>query len=190
MDLNRNGQYDGPNDGWEPGIPFEDRNGNGLFDHPDATTNYTPGDPFIDLNGNGIWDPGGSASFLRYGSWDQNMLWHYSNTRTWTGEMKMFWQLGNHELKAGFSTRFRDFEYQEISRPYTLYSGRPDGGPYPDRGSFRDMFAYKPYGGHFYMRDKLEYGSMIASIGFRWDYFVQDTDRLIPVAQQDDLGLR
>ena len=188
MDLNRNGQYDGPNDAWEPGIPFEDRNGNGLFDDPSATTNYTPGDPFIDLNGNGIWDPGGSASFLRYGSWDQNMLWHYSNTKTWTGEFKMFWQLGNHELKAGFATRFRDFVYQEISRPYTLYTGRPDGGPYSDRGSFRDMFAYKPYGGYFYMRDKLEYGSMIASLGFRWDYFVQDTDRLIPVAQQDDLG--
>lgn len=193
-DLNHNGDYDGPGvpgwtpNQWVPGIPFEDRNGNGLFDNPNENTTYDPGEPFVDLNGNGIWDPGGSASFLRYGSYDQSMLWHYHNTRTWTSEFKMFWQLGNHELKAGFATRFRDFEYQEIIRPYSLYNGRPDGGPYPNRGSFRDMFAYKPWGGYLYMRDKLEYGSMIASLGFRWDFFIQDTDRLIPIAEQDDLG--
>jgi outer membrane receptor protein involved in Fe transport len=50
------------------------------------------------------------------------------------------------------------------------------------------MFEYSPWKGTVYLRDKLEYGSMIASLGLRWDFFIQDKDRLIPVAQNDDLA--
>ncbi len=71
-----------------------------------------------------------------------------------------------------------------LEQPYT---GRPDGGPYPTIGELRDFYDYEPLSGTFYIRDNLEYGSMIASLGFRYDYFIQ-TKGLEEVARYDDLG--
>jgi hypothetical protein len=52
MDLNQNGQYDGPNDPWTPGVPYEDRNSNSEYDPPNGV--WDEGESFIDLDGNGI----------------------------------------------------------------------------------------------------------------------------------------
>jgi hypothetical protein len=52
MDLNQNGKYDGPNDPWTPGIPFQDRNNNGEYDPPNGV--WDEGESFVDLDGNGI----------------------------------------------------------------------------------------------------------------------------------------
>ncbi len=187
MDLNHDGRYTSPNFlEWEPGIPYIDRNGNGLFDSPDQT--YNTGEPFTDVNGNGVWDGGGASTFFDPLSYSDSCVWHSRNTKTYRGEVKVFWQLGNHELKGGFAMTQEDFIYEEIQYPYMLYTGRPDGGPYPDRGAFRDMFGYNPWSGTAYIRDKLEYGSMIASLGFRWDFFLQDKEDLVDVARNDDLG--
>ncbi|UCG60727.1 MAG: TonB-dependent receptor [Candidatus Zixiibacteriota bacterium] len=186
MDLNHDGRHNGPDEPWEPGIPYLDRNGNGLYDAPNFR--YDTGEPFTDINGNGVWDGGGSGTFLSPGSYSDSAIWHYRSTQTYRGEVKIFWQLGNHELKGGFAVKQEDFTYQEIQRPYMLYTGRPDGGPYPDRGAFRDMFSYQPWSGTAYFRDKLEYGSMIASLGFRWDFFLQDKEDLVEIARNDDLG--
>jgi len=186
MDYNHNGKYDGPNDPWTPGTPFIDRNGNGLYDPPN--TFYDPGEPFTDINGNGRWDAGGSSNFFEPYTYDEDALWHYHKIDTYRGELKIFRELGAHQLKAGASVRKLDFVYHEIEEPYRRYTGRDDGGPFPDRGAFRDMFEYGPWQGTVYLRDKLEYGSMIASLGFRWDFFIQDKDKLVPVAQNDDLG--
>lgn len=186
MDLNHNGRYDGPGDNWEPGIPFEDRNGNGLYDPPNFQ--YDTGEKFTDVNGNGVWDAGGSSNFFDPNTFSETALWHYHRVETIRGEMKFFWQLGNHELKLGGAMKQEDLLYQEIEKPYLLYTGRPDGGPYADRGAFRDMFEYNPWSGTVYFRDKLEYGSMIASLGIRWDFFLQDKNDLVEVAQNDDLG--
>jgi len=190
MDLNHNGRHDGPLNvppiQWQPGIPYLDRNGNGVFDVPNSQ--YDVGEPYIDVNGNMRYDRGGSANFLRPGSYDEDAIWHYRNTDTYRGELKLFWQLGNHELKGGFAMTREELTFQEIERPYYPYTGRSDGGPYPDRGALRDMFEYQPWRGTVYFRDKLEYGSMIASLGFRWDYFIQDKYDLVEIAKQDDLG--
>ncbi|UCD62963.1 MAG: TonB-dependent receptor [Candidatus Zixiibacteriota bacterium] len=186
MDLNHDGRYNGPAEPWEPGIPYIDRNGNGLYDAPNH--GYDTGEPFTDVNGNGVWDGGGASTFFDPVTFSDTAVWHHRNTDTYRGEVKLFWQLGNHELKGGFAIKQEDFIYQEIHRPYMRYTGRPDGGPYPDRGAFRDMFSYDPWSGTFYFRDKLEYGSMIASLGFRWDFFLQDKDDLVDVARNDDLG--
>ncbi|NOY88042.1 MAG: TonB-dependent receptor plug domain-containing protein, partial [FCB group bacterium] len=186
MDYNHDGQHNGPESPWEPGIPFVDRNGNGLYDPPN--NQYDLGEPFTDVNGNGVWDGGGSKTFYDPLNYDEDAIWHHRNTNTYRGEVKIFWQLGNHELKAGAALQRDDLMYQEIQKPYLTYNGRPDGGPYPDRGAFRDMFAYKPWSGTVYFRDKLEYGSMIASLGLRWDFFIQDKYALVDVARNDDLG--
>lgn len=190
MDVNHNGKYDGPDDVWQIGIPYIDRNGNGMYDPPNGR--YDVGEPFTDVNGNGTYDYGGSRNFLSPGTYesvqDQELVWHRRSTDTYRGEVKAFWQLGSHELKGGFALQQDVFEYREIQDPQYPYTGRPDGGPYPDRGAFRDMWDYEPWQGTAYLRDKLEYGSMIASLGFRWDFYIQDRYDLIPVAEQDDLG--
>ena len=186
QDFNHDGRHNGPEDLWEPGIPFVDRNGNGLYDAPNGV--FDTGEPFEDVNGNGKHDGGGASTFYDPGSFSSDATWHYRKTKTYRAEGKLFWQLGNHELKLGGSMKEEDFVYQEIQQPYLPYNGRPDGGPYPDRGSFRDMFAYAPWSGTVYFRDKLEYGSMIANLGVRWDFFLQDKNKLIDVARNDDLG--
>ncbi|HWR84226.1 MAG TPA: carboxypeptidase-like regulatory domain-containing protein [Candidatus Deferrimicrobium sp.] len=186
MDLNHNGKYDGPLDRWTPGTRYIDRNGNGLYDYPNFQ--YDPGEPFTDRNGNGRWDAGGSSNFFDPLTYDEDATWHFRRIHTYRGELKLYREIGAHQFKAGAAVRRYDFVWQQIEKPYRRYTGRNDGGPYPDRGDFRDMFAYQPWQGTVYFRDKLEYGSMIASLGLRWDFFVQDKERLIPVARNDDLG--
>ncbi|UCG61541.1 MAG: hypothetical protein JSV52_14695 [Candidatus Zixiibacteriota bacterium] len=62
MDLNHNGHYDGPDDPWDPSIPWDDIDGNGTLRQDESwEKNYNLGAPYFDLNGNGIWD--GSTSF-------------------------------------------------------------------------------------------------------------------------------
>lgn len=186
QDLDTNGLYNGPDDPWAIGIPYADRNGNGLYDPQNFQ--YDLGELFTDINGNTIYDAGGSSSFLDPLSYDDISNWHRREVNTARGEVKAFWQLKSHELKGGVSVRNLDFVFQDIERPYVEYLGIPDGGPYPTRGAFRDMFNYSPWAGTVYFRDKLEYGSMIASLGVRWDFFLQDAQDLVEIARNDDLG--
>lgn len=186
QDLNYNGIYDGPSSQWEPGIPFLDRNGNGVYDAPNGS--YDPGEPFIDRNGNGTFDDGGAADFLDPMSYDTDARWLRQKTETYRGEVKVFRQFGAHEVKGGFSLRREVFSYEDIKRPYLPYTGRPDGGVYAERGAFRDFFSYEPVAGNAYVRDKLEYGSMVANLGVRWDFFLQDAGELADVLQSDDVG--
>ena len=189
-DLNHNGRYDGPcygsNCSWEPGIPYVDRNRNGIYDRPNFQ--YDPGEDFTDLNGNGRYDYGGQQDFLAPGTYETGIYWHHRRTERWRAEMKIFRQMGNHELKLGGALVKEKFQYEDIDRPYLPYTGRPDGGVYPDRGAFRDFWSYGPLNGTVYFRDKLEYGSMIASLGIRWDFFLQDTEDLAEIAVIDDLS--
>ena len=186
QDLNHDGAYNGPSDRWEAGIPFIDRNGNGIYDPPNAR--YDLGEPFTDVNGNGVWDDGGQKNFLDPISYDDTARWSDYNTKTLRGEVKVFRLMGAHELKGGVAVAHDVYDYKSISRPYMTYSGRPDGGDYPTRGQFRDFFSYRPWSGAVYLRDKLEYGSMIASLGFRWDFYLQDTKNLYNVAVNDQLS--
>ncbi|MGH8015024.1 MAG: TonB-dependent receptor domain-containing protein, partial [Candidatus Zixiibacteriota bacterium] len=191
QDLNRNGLYDGPDTPfWTPEIPFVDNNGNGLYDLPNFQ--WDQGEPYNDINGNAVYDAGGSSSFLDPFSYsdasNDPLTWHHREINTSRGEVKAFWQLGSHELKGGVSMKNIDFIFQDIEQPYVEYLGIPDGGPYPNRGAFRDIFAYSPWAGSLYFRDKLEYGSMIANLGLRWDFFLQDMADLVDIARNDNLG--
>ncbi|MCP4686206.1 MAG: TonB-dependent receptor [bacterium] len=187
QDLNHNGKYDGPHDPWTQGIPYLDRNANGVFDYPNGQ--YDPGEPFIDENGNHAYDYGGTATFLDPGSHDQDATWNRQKVRTYRGEVKLLRQIGRHEVKVGFSMQQDKVSYENIERPYLTYTGRPDTtAAYPLRGSFRDFYEYAPLTGALYFRDKIEYGSMVASLGLRWDFFLQDTDELAQTLVADDRG--
>lgn len=184
QDLNRNSIYDGPNpESWTERIPFVDLNGNGVFDPPNGV--YDAGELFVDKNNNGKYD--GRDEFLDANNYDVNAQWHRHVINTLGGELKLNRTMGNHDFKAGFEIHRDDFSFQDIRRPYQPFTGRPDGGAFPERGSSRDFFDYQPVQGAVYFRDKLEYGSMIASLGFRWDFFVQ-SDGLLEIALNDDLN--
>jgi len=189
QDLNHNGMYDGPDGVWTPGVPFLDRNGNGLYDRPNSV--YDPGEPFTDINGNGKYDTGGSSTFLEPGTYSSDALWHERSTRRWRGEFKLTRQMNRHEVKAGFLLQKEELDYNEINSPWLPYNGRPDTvNAYPDRGLFRDFYEYSPVSGALYFRDKIEYGSMVASLGLRWDFFLQDAKNLATVLRMDDRGGR
>jgi outer membrane receptor protein involved in Fe transport len=186
QDLNHNGKYDGPGDPWEPGVPFLDRNGNGIYDLPNSQYDY--GEPYRDINGNNKYDRGGTSNFLNPLQQDEDATWQRRKVRTYRGEIKLYRTIGNHELKGGFAVSRDEVTFEDIERPYLPYTGRPDGGAYSTRGAFRDFYEYNPWKGTAYFRDKLEYGSMIASLGLRWDYFLQDVSELESVLRADDRG--
>ena len=59
MDLNHDGIYNGPNSIWQPGVPFDDINGDGLYQNGSDgmyTGSYSVGQPYFDMNNNGVWD--------------------------------------------------------------------------------------------------------------------------------------
>jgi outer membrane receptor protein involved in Fe transport len=187
QDLNYNGKYDGPDSTWTPGVPFLDRNGNGLYDPPNG--GYDTGEPFTDVNGNGQYDYGGTNTFLEPGTHTTNADWFRSSTKRWRGEFKLTRQIKRHEVKAGFFLAREEIELGEILQPYLPYNGRADTlHDYSDRGLFRDFYEYTPITGAVYLRDKIEYGSMVASLGMRWDFFLQDTDQLAETLRSDDRG--
>ena len=186
QDLNHNGMYDGPEGVWTPGVPFLDRDGDGLYDPPNAT--YDPGEPFTDVNGNGRYDTGGDT-FLEPLTHRTDAVWEQRSTRRWRGEFKVTRQMNRHEVKAGFFLQKEELSYEEIESPWLTYNGRPDTThAYSNRGLFRDFYAYDPVSGAIYFRDKIEYGSMVASLGLRWDFFLQDTRNVASLLRMDDRG--
>ncbi len=197
QDLNNNGIYDGPDDPWTPGIPFIDLNGNGIYD--EKNRNYDEGEPFVDLNGNKKWDPPTPFLYGGYhdgilGPGDEDPHFHESSSETWTFDFKLTKQLvREHELKTGFQVLLRDFNYSEISNPWVRREGAealPDGGPFPDRGARRDFYHHNPVEGAYFLQDIIEYGSLVARLGFRYDFFFQSNavDTLVPHFQQFGKG--
>lgn len=168
-DLNNNGQYDGPNDQWSDGVPYRDLNNNGRYDAPNGIYDY--GEPYVDRNKNGRYD--GADNF-----WDQGFnqwaLWHKTQQTTTTFSFDLTSQVNKqHEIKSGIKFSNHVLEMNEIQYPHLPYDGSADGGMWPDRGVFRDFYTRTPKEGAFYIRDKMEYGEMIADLGFRYDFFIQ-----------------
>jgi len=182
QDLDRNSMYTSPFEDWVYPIPFVDLNNNGIYDAPDNI--YNPGEPFTDVNGNGVYDV--TSNFLGNGTFTET-VWHHREIQQKSVEARVYRQMGNHELKAGFEISKEHLVMQDIRNLEMTYNGRDDGGLYPGIGELRDFYDYKPLEGTFYFRDNLEYGSMIASLGFRYDFFIQ-SEGLEDVAAQDDLG--
>jgi outer membrane receptor protein involved in Fe transport len=172
QDLNANGKYDGPNDAWTPGVPFADRNGNGMFDYPNGT--WDPGEFYVDLNQNGQWD--GVDGFYDRGN-ERRSYYHHRQSTMLTFRMDLTSQLRKeHEIKTGLMVERMKLTFADLRYPYYTYDGPPDEGPWSNRGAFRDFYTRRPVRGAFYLRDKIEYGAMIANLGFRYDFFIQSGD--------------
>jgi outer membrane receptor protein involved in Fe transport len=175
MDLNRNNKYDGPNDPWTPGIPYIDYNRNGIYDPPNQR--YDPGEPYIDLNKNGRHDLGGdnNTAFLLYGYLQNGASneWVVEEVERYSAKGNFKKAIGRaHEIKAGFELRHELVGVQNVGglqrRSETI-----DNNPYPGRGRVRDFYERNPNVLVLYFRDKIEYGSLVASLGLRADLFFQ-----------------
>ncbi len=168
-DLSGNGRHDGPDDTWAPGIPFRDLNNNGRYDAPNNQYDY--GEPFVDNNGNGVWD--NRDGFWDYG-YDQWALYDKTRSVTNTFALNLTSQVAKqHEIKSGIEFKDLTMEMNDLQYPDQTYDGQSDGGAWPDRGVFRDFYTRTPKEGAFYFRDKMEYGEMIADLGFRYEFYLQ-----------------
>lgn len=187
MDLDRNNEYDGPGDPWQPGIPFIDYNGNGIYDAPN--NRYDPGEPYVDINKNGRHDLGGdnNTAFLLYGflqsgssnEWDKEWVDKYSAK----GNFKK--AIGRaHEIKAGFEFRSERVGVNDIQGLQQRNEDSLSDTPYPGRGVVRDFYERTPKILVLYFRDKIEYGSLVASLGLRADLFFQSSLKGITTVQE------
>jgi outer membrane receptor protein involved in Fe transport len=171
-DLNYNGKYDGPNDPWTPGVPFDDRNHNGVFDYPNSQ--WDPGEYYVDSNHNGRWD--GVDGFYDRGN-ERRCYYQNRSSTNLTLKFDFTSQVTKeHQLRTGIMVERMKLSFADLRYPYILYDGPPDNGPWSDRGAFRDFYTRRPIRGAYYFRDKIEYGAMVANIGFRYDFFIQSAD--------------
>jgi len=172
QDLNRNSKYDGPSDPWLPGTPFLDRNKNGVYDP--ANGRYDAGESYDDLNRNGRYD-------ARDGFYDRgHQQWAFYQNRSasrWTADFKINKQFSKeHDVKTGLSMDLHTIKMADLRYPNYSYDGIPDGGAWGDRGVFRDFYTRHPITGAVFVQDKMEYGSMIANLGLRYDFFIQSSE--------------
>lgn len=171
-DLNFNGQYDSFSDPWTPGIPYDDRNGNGQFDDPNGT--WDPGEYYVDLNQNGKWD--GVDGFYDRGN-ERRSYYHHRQSTMLTFKFDFTSQVSKeHQVRSGIMMERMKLTFADLRYPYYTYDGPADDGPWPNRGAFRDFYTRRPIRGAYYFRDKIEYGAMIANLGFRYDFFIQSGD--------------
>lgn len=69
-----------------------------------------------------------------------------------------------HLIKAGFGFKQNDFDYLH-------FMGVHEGGA---RWNLVNLFNGRPYEGHFYLQDKIEFPGLIINAGLRLDYFHQN----------------
>ncbi len=172
-DLSANGKYDGPNDPWTYGVPYDDRNNNGTFDLANGT--WDPGEDYVDMNQNGKWD--GVDGFLDWGN-ERRCYYHNRTSTMLTLKFDFTSQVSKeHQMRTGIMVERMKLSYGDIRYPYYAYEGYEVAvGPWPERGTYRDFYTMRPARGAFYVRDKIEYGAMIANLGFRYDFFIQSSD--------------
>ncbi|MEE9442412.1 MAG: TonB-dependent receptor [candidate division Zixibacteria bacterium] len=188
MDLNRNNRYNGPNDPWEPGIPYIDFNDNGVYDPPN--NRYDPGEPFVDLNKNGRHDLGGdnNTAFLNYGFLQSGSSneWVHEEVDRYTAKGNFKKAIGRaHEIKAGFEYRNEMVGVSVIEGLQRRNDDTLDNNPYSGRGRVRDFYSRSPKVLVLYFRDKIEYGSLVASLGMRADLFFQANLKGTPTVQDE-----
>lgn len=173
-DKNRNNRYDGPSDPWDKGIDYVDYNRNGVFDY--LNNQYDPGESYEDINRNGKHDLGGdnNSSFLHYGFSTNDNAWVLENVDKYTLKGNLKKAIGRaHEVKTGFEYRSEKVSVSDIEGLQQRFTGEPDGFPYAGRGRVRDFYSRDPQVLVLYFRDKIEYGTLVASLGLRSDLFFQ-----------------
>ncbi|MCJ7508294.1 MAG: TonB-dependent receptor, partial [candidate division Zixibacteria bacterium] len=161
IDYNHNNKYDKPNGSWDPGEPYKDLNGNGRLDGKD-----------------GFYDRGH----------ERRCYYQHRQSTLFTVKLDFTSQITKeHQIRTGIMVERDKHMLADLRYPYYLYDGPADGGPWPDRGAFRDFYTHRPIRGAWYIQDKIEYGAMIAKLGFRYDWLIQSKDVSKIIAVEDPI---
>jgi len=171
---------------YQPGIStWVDRNGDGNFDPPNLE--WDEDEYFVDYNGNGVWN--GPDNFLNPGYWDA--LATYQDRSSTEYSLKFNYQnqvSKSHTITTGGSFKYSEMEMNSIQAPGLPYESEvelPPGSLWPDRGSNRDFYSYKPIEGGMYFKDVMEFEGLIVKASLRMDFYVHDKDFLDNTTQLD-----
>ncbi len=178
-DLNGNGRYDIG----EPGEEFTDLNGNGYYDFPNGK--WDSWEHYFDINHNGKWDD--TDGFYDRG-FDQWAYWHHRTSNIWLAKFDLTSQLNrNNLLKTGLEFRWTRMIMREVQYPEYHYDKPPDGHEYEEHGIFRSFYTRTPKTAACYIQNKMEYGSLIANVGLRFDFTLQAPEVLVDSVKEEIL---
>ena len=138
---------------------------------------YDPGEPFEDMDGDGIWDSGNQANesknyngFFISGdglAGDVGQL-----VPAWVDEMSYLWGMktqitsqmhSNHQVRAGLDLNY--FDINVTSLPYPTIDNNGEG-------IYTDRYHVYPTDGALYLQDKMEFKDITLTIGSRLDFFM------------------
>ncbi len=153
---------------------WSDRNGDGVFQPPNFQ--WDPSEAYEDYNGNGEWN--GIDYFLNPGTWDEIAAYQDRSSTEYTLKFNYQNQVSaNHTISAGGELQYSEFEMQSIQNPDEPYESEiplPPGSPWPERGSTRDFYNYKPWEGGLFFRDVMEWEGLIIKASVRFDFYMHD----------------
>ncbi len=150
-------------------------------DLPDANGRYNGrydlGEPFEDLDGDGIWDSGNESNEYRnYRGFffsgdglagDIGQLvpaWVEEESYVWGAKLQLTNQMHkNHQLRFGFDYNY--FDLRVVSLPYPSINN--DG-----EGIYTDRYHVFPSDGALYAQDKMEYKDITVTLGLRFDFYM------------------
>ncbi len=152
------------------GRPFRDSIVKQVYDPASIVTNpitlYNPGDSVVFVNpGPGLYNNGGIAT-----------LWHDHYAQEYTSKMKFTYSSKNsvHFFSFGWEHKEQEYQWADIRRPWI---GAPikinDTLTYSSNriGQSADVWKAKPAFGGFFFTDRIRYKGIIASLGFRFNYW-------------------
>lgn len=156
-----------------------DTNRNGFFDYPNGV--YDEGEYFADFNNNGRRDlddgfviPGRYTEGMRYDLFDNKV---YKIRGVYTNQVSRY-----HLIKTGIEFTYNDLDYYRMYDPYfywnAYYYGYLENDPYPDRGSRKSQYNYKPKEVAAFIQDKMEFEDLTVNAGVRLDMRILDDNAL------------
>jgi len=150
-------------------------------DMPDAEGKYNKrydiGEPFEDKDGDGVWDKGNPANNLpNYKGYiiagdgpDDNIgqpvpYYLKEESYVWGLKCQLTSQIHrNHKLRGGFDLNYFELGKDEIPYPTIEMEGA---------GMYTDIYRVHPTDGALYFQDKMEYKDITFSLGARVDFYM------------------
>ena len=138
---------------------------------------YDPGEPFEDVDGDGIWDSGNQANnypnyrgFMLAGDGpDDNIgqpvpYWLKEESYVWGAKFQLSSQIHrNHQVRGGFD--FNYFDLNKVNLPYPTIDNK-------GQGIYTDIYHVFPSDGALYAQDKMEFKDVTFSLGARIDFYM------------------
>ncbi len=152
------------------GRPFREETISQIYDPASIVTNpitlYNPGDTAVFVNpGPGLYNNDGIAT-----------LWHDHYAQEYTGKVKFTYSSKNsvHFFSFGWEHKEQEYQWIDVRRPWI---GAPvkvnDSLTFSSNriGQSSDIWKANPANGGLFFEDRIRYKGIIASLGFRFNYW-------------------